>query len=267
MKIIFTIIISLSVYALTLFLFNKGNENYYSSKGPNKSFNILVIGLFITLFLLIVVFSKINCTGLSISLVGFLFAFIAGIISLNASKNKSEIKNRLLPSIVVIIGLIIMELSLICFVSPEYTDLILENLAPILLFALFPISGIFMLYEGFRSIIKPRKYSVIVSAQCVDLKTRIEHEEVNDRIRYQETYCPVYEYNFNGLSYRVCDNIYTNKKYCPQYDSEVSLFINPDEPDFFWDVSRRRTKGTHLIILGFIFVLVSMIVTFLSLTK
>lgn len=267
MKIIFTIIISLSVYALTLFLFNKGNENYYSSKGPNKSFNFLVIGFFVTLFFLIILFSKANCIELSISVIGFLFAFIAGIISLNASKDKSEIKNRLLPTIVVIIGLIIMELSLICFISPEYTNLILENLAPILLFALFPISGIVMLFEGFRSIIKPRKYSVIVSAQCVDLKTRIEREELNDRIRYQETYCPVYEYNFNGLSYRVSDNIYTNKRYCPQYDSEVSLFIDPNQPDLFWDVARRRTKGIHLTILGFIFVLVSMIVTFLSLTK
>lgn len=267
MKTILAIIISLSIYALTLFLFYKGNKNYYGSKGPNKSFNILVIGFFITLFFLILVFSKTNCVELSISVVGFLFAFIAGIISLGTLNNNSKIKNQLFSGIITIIGLIIMEFSLISFVSPEHKGFILTVIAPNSIFLLFPILGIVMLFEGFRSIIKPQKYSVIVSAQCVDLKTRIEHEEVNDRIRYQETYCPIYEYNFNGLSYRLSDNIYTNKRYCPQYDSEVSLFINPNQPDLFWDVARRRTKGMHLIILGFIFVLVSMIVTFLSLTK
>lgn len=201
-----------------------------------------------------------------------MFAFIAGLISLDMfDTDTSKIKRTkkyFFTGIGTIIGLIIMEFSIIIYISPEYTEFILGILTPISIFCLFPIIGIFMLYEGFSSIIKPSKYSTMVSAKCIDIKTYVTNVEVNGRMTYKTTYCPLYEYSFNENLYKECDNIYTDKTYCPDNDSIISLFINPDSPNLFWDVNRRKVTGKFSIILGSIFILVSIgIVLLLTLTK
>lgn len=269
MKTILAIIISLSMYVLILLFFHIGNIKQHQTESSRKTFSIFVISFFVALFFLIILFMQAKCAELAIFTIGFLLAFIAGLISISTLNKDTpkidKLKSRLCTSSGVIIGLLIMEFSIVAYVSPEYQEFILDVLTPISIFSLFPIAGIVMLYLGFSNFIKPQEYSVVVSAECIDIKTRIDRHEIDGRIHYETTYCPVYEYSFNGISYTECDNIYTNKKHCPANNSEVSLFINSNNPNSFWDVKRRRTAGQFLIILGFVFVLVSISIIFLFL--
>lgn len=79
-------------------------------------------------------------------------------------------------------------------------------------------------------------------------------------------YCPVYVFRLNGVLYQVCDNIYVTG--CPQKVSEhYTIFINPEDPEDFYDPNRKPTSVIVMLILGFAFAVPGMVFMVLLLMR
>ena len=115
---------------------------------------------------------------------------------------------------------------------------------------LFPLIGIFvfgLLAVLFIVVIpnntkkKEQQCSQTVLAKIVELKSSADSPNM---------FAPVYEYSFNGNSYRKESNVYTNYN-VPAVGTERKLLIDPNNPDVYTDPERNASTMKVMKIIGF----------------
>ena len=106
-----------------------------------------------------------------------------------------------------------------------------------MLFFVFLIGTVFI-FSGMPK----KRYSEEVNAVVVE---NVKSESINRSKKNKEdnTYAPVFSYEYNGKKYRVKGNTYTNP---PEYDvgDEVTIKIDPDDPE---DISAPESKKIFII--------------------
>lgn len=79
-------------------------------------------------------------------------------------------------------------------------------------------------------------------------------------------YCPEYEYFFNGKTFRNSDQRY-HKFVNPSIDSIRTLYIDPENPDSFFEPKRTSALYRRKIFIGIAFVLMGIMMTYLFTMK
>ncbi len=87
------------------------------------------------------------------------------------------------------------------------------------------------------------------SAEC----TESVIAEITDIVKSTDgdTYAPVYSYNYNGNTYSVQSNLYTNV--IPKEGSEIEIMVDPNDPNHMADPARLQFVSHILNIIGIVF--------------
>lgn len=190
----------------------------------NNKKSILGVIIFLIWFLGsplgMLVFSSINIYY-SIMLFGQYF-LVFGLLFFNA---KNIIFENLLSIIIglacIIIPFLMMNPEIIC------VEVRWEFIIVLLFDSIFILCGLRIIYTPLMKLIKKKTIcNVEVSATIVD------HNIIsNDSF---DSFCPIYEFEFNGEKYIVNNNEYTNFGFKPVGEI-VTLNINPNNPNEFLD--------------------------------
>lgn len=228
------------------------------NKVLTKIAEILMWIFFIGLVLSPVLFIDFGQPALGMFGFGAIFAVIGGMVftaSPQEQKNMNKFDSKqhfIMTGLLSIIGLMIMLISAIVHAEPETWQNMFNLVIPLSLLAIFPVIGIIMLYFGIKSIKTPKEFSVEISATCVELKTELSTDN-DGRRRRRLLYSPIYEYNYNGRKYKVCDEIYTVKCDCTKEGKDIFIKIDPENPYLFWDTKRRKLTAKYFLLLGVMF--------------
>ncbi len=153
--------------------------------------------------------------------------------------------NKVWPGLIfAIIGLgiiIVSVLSLMPNLSINW-DIVL----PILLLSVFIIVGIgLMTIPTIVKIIKKKKTSFKVMGKVIDLEGAYEEGT--------KVFAPVYEFYFNGKTYRVKSNVITNVG-VPKIGEVLEIMIDPNNPEEFYVEEQNKTLTIILFGMGILLV-------------
>lgn len=129
---------------------------------------------------------------------------------------------------------------------------------PNMVAGVFLFVGILLLVQIVIDKLEQKKCTCAVQGKCVDVKW---HYSNSSDGRSQKTYCPVYEYYYNGQTYTGSQEIYTNLISVSEGEYR-ELFINPEKPTVFYEKGMSSTYNIMSLILGVIFVAVGVIVIY-----
>lgn len=115
--------------------------------------------------------------------------------------------------------------------------------------ALTVIFGLILLCMIVHSILKWMRCSVNVDAEIIEL----HHTTSTDSDGFTtDQYAPEYCYYYEGQEYRVRSAVYSNGKQY-QIGQHVTLYINPEKPEKFYDRRRDLKNGLFIGIVIAIF--------------
>ena len=182
------------------------------------------------------------------SIFGLIFTAKAGYISLTLAifgqyflvfgiaALASTIKDKSFKPILLLfpyVGLGTLVVGCILHWGSDSTKAKIKDMTPQLLLTIFIAAGIILLINAFLKFKDSRKCSVIVDTTCIEVKTKRSNTYSGPNGNYSNTlYCPVYEFYYNGTTYRVCDEYYSGFE--STYEGEsYQLKINPNNPNQF----------------------------------
>ena len=222
-----------------------------SNNGRRKTRDAIISTVFLIWFVasigLLIYFAKAGKTALALAVFGqyFLVFGIAGIVSTISSGGfkLSTFPILLFP----LVGIATMAGGIITqYGSKEFKEKCIDSL-PMVFIILFIVIGIGLiiggLYNGLYLRLVCKEY---VSAQCIEVRKQY----MGDR---GEKYCPVYTYEYNGQSYKACDDVYTNK-YFHTVGINYELYINPKKPTQFYEPRKSAGTGVFMVVFGVIIV-------------
>ena len=126
---------------------------------------------------------------------------------------------------------------------------------PYAILGLFVVAGLYMVIGWFRLKFPSDKgCTEKIKAIC---KYILEEEGGLGSVK-KTTYCPVFEFYFNGNTYTVCNNVYTKWKEYGE-GGHYNLFIDPREPQRFCVAKSEEIASPSLLIMGLLFVIIPII--------
>lgn len=189
---------------------------------------ITVLVLFLGGIAAILYFKDKNET-LCIFIFGAIFFLLGTAILIYIGINKKNLIALLFP----IVGACIMFFSGAYMWGSEHIKSHIMLLIPAALLAVFILVGLGIIIVTFLSNrTKKIHCTETVNAVCVRLSRRYSFNRTHSHA-YAPTYAPVFNYWFSGKEYTVTESYYTNID-VPKLDSEVQLYINPDNPEEFY---------------------------------
>ena len=129
---------------------------------------------------------------------------------------------------------------------------------PNIIAAVFLLVGILLLIQLVLEKLEQKKCTYAVQGKCVDVKW---HYSNSSDGRSTKTYCPVYEYYYNGQTYTGSQEIYTKFLYVNEGEYR-EIFLNPEKPTVFYEKGMSRTFNIVSLMIGVIFIAVSVIVVY-----
>lgn len=126
------------------------------------------------------------------------------------------------------------------------------DMVPLLLLGLFLVVGILIVISALIGINRRGKCTVAVPGKCVEVKWRYRSSGDSGTMFY----CPVYEYAYNGRFYTGCEEVYVAGD-CVAEGEYREIFINPEQPEQFFEKGRGEAANTILLCFGLIFIAVS----------
>lgn len=170
----------------------------------------------------------------------------------------SELKKGLRHPIIVVfpaVGLSVVTCGLLWQFGDETMQENVVAQIPNVIAGLFLLVGILLLLQVIFAKLEQKKCTYAVQGKCVEVKW---HYSRSRNGRSTKTYCPVYEYCYNGQTYTGSQEIYTNLIHVSE-GKYREIFINPDKPTVFYEKGVSRAFHTTAICIGIVFVIVSAI--------
>ena len=185
----------------------------------------------------------------------FVIHIFLGMASYALSPAKSNWRRLLMPFTVV--GPLAAASVILRFIFPEVFQRLSRDTPGLACIVVFPMIGMIFLFVAFVKVPDRKKRCTIpVTAECVEL---LMHKEPNN-VRGRIAFCPVYVFRHNGVLHQVCDNIYTNGDPI-QEKEKYTIYINPEDPEDFYDPNRGPTSIAVILILGFGFTIPGLCLT------
>ncbi len=128
-----------------------------------------------------------------------------------------------------------------------------KNNVKLILFLVFLLSGslIALVIPGHMHNVQKRCTQDVMST-ITDVKVISDDDST--------TYKPVYEFEYNGIQFKVTPSYSTSSR--PTVGQAVTLYINPDKPEEFYDPDRDANTIRFLRIFGFVFMGTSVLILF-----
>ena len=123
----------------------------------------------------------------------------------------------------------------------------------------FTLAGIIMLVAWYRTTIWLKRLCTLrVEAECINVMEQYKYVDGRRII----TFCPVFQFYYNGTIHEVCNNIFTNLTDF-QEDQIYEIYINPNKTEQFYVPDQNNKVGIGLLIMGLVFTVFSVIVMML----
>ena len=171
-----------------------------------------------------------------------------GIIVFWGSKPKNK-KVNLLISILCFAAASI-PLIFLRFSYPEVFKVFSQHTISYQMEFLFGFVGLAMIIGAVKKSISSKQlYPVKVTGTVVWIYHNVRTSTKGTKVT---VYSPLYEYTYNGSTYRSSDEVYTNI-IIPKMHEQDPLRLDPDDPEKIYDVKRNRANNRFQIIFGAMF--------------
>jgi hypothetical protein len=214
---------------------NGNNKKKYTTKEYIQGGVFLVF--FVSSLIAMLYFSKRN-TMMCLFIFGIYF-FVFGLIAITQEQN---LKKNLHLFLLLIVGLGIMICAGISMWGKNFNITMSKDFVPILILCLFILVGAYMVF-GTLLINKGNKTrcTIDVRAKCIELD---KHDMINSNGVYTTVYAPVFNYYYNGTSYKIKLNNYSNVD-VPVVGEYKNIYVNPDNSQ---DVYRPSIKQNLVVL-------------------
>ena len=134
--------------------------------------------------------------------------------------------------ILIFVGLLAVLFGIVMQFGDEAAQASFKQLIPYAGISIFFVMGLLFIINYFVRSNQDKNCIEIVRATCVDMKKRKNSTSNGMSYTIYNTYCPVFSFTYNGKSYEVNNNIYTQ---VPDVElgEEKELYINPKHPKCF----------------------------------
>ena len=166
---------------------------------------------------------------LAVSVFGQYF-LVFGLIALISTMKEGKFTPIFL--ILVFVGLLALLFGIVMQFGDEAAQATFKQLIPYAGISIFFVIGILLIINHFVRSNRNKNCIEIVRATCVDMKKRKNSTSNGMSYTMYNTYCPVFGFSYNGKSYEVNNNIYTQVPDVELGD-EIELYINPKHPKCF----------------------------------
>ncbi len=120
----------------------------------------------------------------------------------------------------------------------------------------FTLAGIIMLVAWYRTTIWLKRLCTLrVEADCINVMEQYKYVDGRRVI----TFCPVFQFYYNGTIHEVCNNVFTNLTDF-QEDQIYEIYINPNKTEQFYVPDQNNQVGIWQLIMGLAFTVFSIIV-------
>lgn len=173
----------------------------------------------------------------------------------------NEIKSGFRHPIVItvpVVGLLVVICGLLWQFGDEMTKANVASQIPNMAAGMFMLVGALLLIGIIYEKLEQKMCTHAVQGKCVDVKW---HYSSSNNGRNTKTYCPVYEYYYNGQTYTGSQEIYTNIIHVGVGEYR-EIFINPNKPTVFYEKGMSRALNLVSLIIGVLFILVSAVVVY-----
>ncbi len=166
---------------------------------------------------------------LAISVFGQYF-LVFGLIALISTLKEGKFTPIFL--ILIFVGLLAVLFGIAMQFGDEAAQATFKQLIPYAGISIFFVMGLLFIINYFVRSNQNKNCIEIVRATCVDMKKRKNSTSNGMSYTIYNTYCPVFSFTYNGKSYEVNNNIYTQ---VPDVElgEEKELYINPKHPKCF----------------------------------
>ncbi len=231
-----------------------------STNGKSKAYDTVASILFLLWFVasigLLIYFAKTGKTALTLAVFGQYF-LVFGIIGLVSSVSEGGFKFKSLPILLFpLVGIGAIAGGIIIQYGSEELKKRCVDALPTIFIMLFIVIGICLIIGGlYSSLYLKLTCTEYVNAECIEVRKQFNSNN-------GEAYCPVYSFSYNGQSYKVCNDMYTNM-YVPALGESYELYINPNKPMKFYEPLRVKSTGLFMVILGVVIVCFMVFVLFM----
>lgn len=220
---------------------------------------IVALVWFLATFVGIIVVMESDNKWLALALGGQL-SFILGIVIISSrikEKNFNLVDGLLFIFPTLGLGGIVASL-VIYFEMEPVIDFCKEYMVYAFL-GVFLLAGLIMLFAWYRSTI----WIKVICTQRIEAKC-IEVKEIYKPARHglRKSFCPVYQFYFNGNWHEVCNNVFFNLSKA-QENEMYEIYVNPKNPNQYYEVIRGNATGIQLLIMGLVFTIMSVVVIIL----
>lgn len=186
--------------------------------------------------------------ALTLSIFGQIFLFL-GIYLVNRSK---ELLSKLIMYGMTAIGAACVLMGLVQTFGTSTMKSKATEIFVFLGLLLFLAIGIGMLVVPvYNAKLQKQKYSYGITAYVVNVRGRMQNRK--------HLKAPVYQYVYNGVTYRKSSTLYTSGSDFPHNEGEtVTLLIDPENPDDFYEIGREKYTVTFFTIFGIFWTLMSL---------
>lgn len=216
---------------------------------------IVALVWFLATFVGIIVVMESDNKWLALALGGQLF-FILGIVLISSrikEKNFHLVDGLLFIFPILGLGGIVASLVIYFEIEPVI-DFCKEYMVYAFLGVLL-LAGLIMLFAWYRSAIWLKVICTQrIEAKCIEVMEMFRSTEHG----FRKKFCPVYQFYFNGNWYDVCNNVFSNLSKA-QEGEIYEIYINPKNPNQFYELTRGYTLGIGLLIIGLIVTTMSVV--------
>lgn len=154
-------------------------------------------------------------------------------------KSKKRFKTVCFYLVFIIVGVLLFVASLLSKFVPGFEPP-KETVAGIVMF----VGLCAMVWPIISYNYDKKKCTEEVEAECIDLIRNRSSQSGGSR-----SYTPMYRYTYRGKVYEVCNSSYTNYGN-PYVGERLTLYVAPEDPEYFFDKRRSLKSGIGIILIG-----------------
>lgn len=185
---------------------------------------------------------------LTIAILGMMFLGFGTVVIIESRKN-GEFQFLMLMIVVLGAGMTIGGFAF-AFGGEIVRNLFMDN-ASLIIALILSFVGVMLILDHMIRKNDQKKCTVNVIGTCIQIDSRISSGKSKRTNR--RTYCPIYQYIYNGYRYTVSSRVYTGMNTIKvRMGEEYSMYINPDNPQVFSEENENKRIGMGVSIIGLV---------------